>query len=231
MHNWFLKSLLKPNSENRNVWDYWWSFIYILNFLHVLMPYVYFLQLIFLKEYTVAEGQTFHFKHFCCFECDIPLAEKSYVSKDDNPVCLPCYERKYSKVSYLTFLNIHSSISFFNVILSSIRDATVAVIRSKQVTRELVGKSWAGMRQHRVLNAFNAWNRYLEANLLSEMTNRYVVRNALFSLILRLAEGIWLLSTISNDVTEFSENLMIRVTSFEQKFVLFSELLWCLQVN
>lgn len=54
-------------------------------------------ELIFLKEYTIAEGQSFHVKHFCCFECDIPLGGMQYVPKDGNPVCLPCYEIKYGK--------------------------------------------------------------------------------------------------------------------------------------
>ncbi|XP_065199638.1 testin isoform X2 [Planococcus citri] len=54
-------------------------------------------ELIFLKEYTVAEGQSFHVKHFCCFECDIPLGGMQYVPKDNHPVCLSCYEIKYGK--------------------------------------------------------------------------------------------------------------------------------------
>lgn len=47
----------------------------------------------------MAEGQAFHVRHFCCFECDIPLGGKQYVPKDGQPVCLPCYEQKYGKVS------------------------------------------------------------------------------------------------------------------------------------
>ncbi|XP_026285599.2 uncharacterized protein LOC113211450 isoform X1 [Frankliniella occidentalis] len=54
-------------------------------------------ELIFVKEYTVAEGQDFHVKHFCCFECDEPLGGKQYVPKEGQPVCLPCYELKYGK--------------------------------------------------------------------------------------------------------------------------------------
>lgn len=54
-------------------------------------------ELIFVKEYTVAEGQAFHVKHFCCFECDEPLGGKQYVPKDGQPICLPCYGRKYGK--------------------------------------------------------------------------------------------------------------------------------------
>lgn len=55
-------------------------------------------QLIFVKEYTVAEGQAFHVKHFCCYECDDPLGGKQYVPKDGQPICLPCYGQKYGKV-------------------------------------------------------------------------------------------------------------------------------------
>lgn len=51
-------------------------------------------ELIFTKEYTVAENASFHVRHFCCFHCDTPLADQNYVSDDKSgqPVCLPCYE-------------------------------------------------------------------------------------------------------------------------------------------
>lgn len=50
-------------------------------------------ELIFVKEYCLAENCTFHVKHFCCFECDTPLAGQNYLMEDAQPVCLPCYER------------------------------------------------------------------------------------------------------------------------------------------
>lgn len=51
-------------------------------------------ELIFTKEYTAAEGSTFHIKHFCCYQCDIPLAGKQYVPEDGTnmPLCLNCYD-------------------------------------------------------------------------------------------------------------------------------------------
>lgn len=49
-------------------------------------------ELIFVKEYCLAENSTFHVKHFCCFECDSPLAGQNYVMEDAQPVCLPCFE-------------------------------------------------------------------------------------------------------------------------------------------
>lgn len=55
-------------------------------------------ELIFVKEYCLAENSTFHVKHFCCFECDTPLAGQNYVMEDaQQPVCLPCYERIKAK--------------------------------------------------------------------------------------------------------------------------------------
>ncbi|XP_050530404.1 testin [Daktulosphaira vitifoliae] len=54
-------------------------------------------ELIFLKEYTIAENHTFHVRHFCCFECDKPLAGLEYVQIDNQPVCLDCYQVKYGK--------------------------------------------------------------------------------------------------------------------------------------
>nr|CAD7459413.1 unnamed protein product [Timema tahoe] len=56
--------------------------------------------LIFVKEYTMAEEHAFHVKHFCCFECDVPLGGKKYVVKHDQPVCLSCYAKKYGKKCY-----------------------------------------------------------------------------------------------------------------------------------
>lgn len=51
-------------------------------------------ELIFTKEYTAAEGATFHIKHFCCYQCDIPLAGQQYIPDDQTnmPMCLNCYE-------------------------------------------------------------------------------------------------------------------------------------------
>lgn len=54
-------------------------------------------ELIFVKEYTCAEGKAFHVKHFCCYECDVPLGGKQYIPKDNQPVCLQCFESKYGK--------------------------------------------------------------------------------------------------------------------------------------
>lgn len=55
-------------------------------------------ELIFTKEYTAAEGATFHIKHFCCFHCDIPLAGHQYIpdEKTNMPLCLSCYDQYYA---------------------------------------------------------------------------------------------------------------------------------------
>ncbi|KAF3855272.1 hypothetical protein F7725_023327 [Dissostichus mawsoni] len=54
------------------------------------------LLLIFSNEYTQAEGQNWHLKHFCCFECDCILAGETYVMENDKPVCQPCYMKSYA---------------------------------------------------------------------------------------------------------------------------------------
>lgn len=59
--------------------------------------YFYLLQLIFVREYTVAEGHNYHVKHFCCWDCDIPLAGQQYITENDRPLCLPCYQKSYAK--------------------------------------------------------------------------------------------------------------------------------------
>ncbi|XP_036149159.1 testin [Monomorium pharaonis] len=54
-------------------------------------------ELIFVREYTVAEGHNYHIKHFCCWDCDIPLAGQQYITENDRPLCLPCYKKSYAK--------------------------------------------------------------------------------------------------------------------------------------
>ena len=61
-------------------------------------------QLIFSNEYTQAEDQNWHLKHFCCFECDCVLAGETYVMEKDKPVCKPCYMSNYSVVCVCVFV-------------------------------------------------------------------------------------------------------------------------------
>lgn len=57
-------------------------------------------ELIFTKEYTAAEGATFHIKHFCCYQCDVPLAGQQYLPDDKTnmPLCLPCYNAFHAEL-------------------------------------------------------------------------------------------------------------------------------------
>ncbi|NXR10023.1 TES protein, partial [Semnornis frantzii] len=55
-------------------------------------------ELIFSNEYTQAEGQNWHLKHFCCFDCDCVLAGEIYVTVNDKPVCKPCYVKNHAAV-------------------------------------------------------------------------------------------------------------------------------------
>ncbi|XP_052027043.1 testin-like [Apodemus sylvaticus] len=57
-------------------------------------------ELIFSNEYTQAEDQNWHLKHFCCFECNSVLAGKIYVMVSDKPVCKPCYMKKHTVVCH-----------------------------------------------------------------------------------------------------------------------------------
>ncbi|XP_014678167.1 PREDICTED: testin-like [Priapulus caudatus] len=54
-------------------------------------------ELIFAREYTQAEDQNWHIKHFCCWNCDTPLGGQHYVAKDSKPYCLGCYENILAK--------------------------------------------------------------------------------------------------------------------------------------
>lgn len=57
-------------------------------------------ELIFTKEYTAAEGATFHIKHFCCYQCDTPLAGQQYLpdEKTNMPLCLKCYDEFHAEL-------------------------------------------------------------------------------------------------------------------------------------
>ncbi|XP_028670319.1 testin [Erpetoichthys calabaricus] len=55
-------------------------------------------ELIFSNEYTQAEGQNWHLKHFCCFDCDCVLAGEIYVMVNEKPVCKPCYVKNHAAV-------------------------------------------------------------------------------------------------------------------------------------
>lgn len=56
-------------------------------------------EIIWSSEYTSAEGQSFHIKHFCCYHCDTPLAGKEYTPDDQTnmPLCLECYGKYYAE--------------------------------------------------------------------------------------------------------------------------------------
>ncbi|XP_030642261.1 testin isoform X2 [Chanos chanos] len=53
-------------------------------------------ELIFSNEYTQAEEQNWHLKHFCCFDCDCVLAGETYVMENDKPICKPCYMKNHA---------------------------------------------------------------------------------------------------------------------------------------
>merc|ERR550519_1555129 len=55
-------------------------------------------ELIFAAEYTGAEDQHWHLKHFCCWICDRPLAGHKYIPVDGQPHCLMCWQATHGKV-------------------------------------------------------------------------------------------------------------------------------------
>ncbi|XP_078063721.1 prickle-like protein 2, partial [Mustelus asterias] len=54
-------------------------------------------EIIFSTECTVAEGRHWHVRHFCCFECEAPLAGLRYVMKGSQPFCFTCFEAVYAE--------------------------------------------------------------------------------------------------------------------------------------
>ena len=56
-------------------------------------------ELIFASEYTGAENRVWHLRHFCCYECDKPLAGHKYIPGDNgHPLCLMCFQAKHGRV-------------------------------------------------------------------------------------------------------------------------------------
>ncbi|XP_028397631.1 uncharacterized protein LOC114521396 isoform X2 [Dendronephthya gigantea] len=54
-------------------------------------------ELIFAREFTEAEGRSWHKKHFCCFECESVLGGQRYIMKQDRPYCCSCYEQRFAQ--------------------------------------------------------------------------------------------------------------------------------------
>ncbi|XP_031639319.1 testin-like, partial [Contarinia nasturtii] len=56
-------------------------------------------EIIWSKEYTSAEGRCYHVKHFCCYNCDTPLAGKKYTPDDQTnmPLCLDCFDKYFAE--------------------------------------------------------------------------------------------------------------------------------------
>uniref|UniRef100_A0A915HY73 Testin n=1 Tax=Romanomermis culicivorax TaxID=13658 RepID=A0A915HY73_ROMCU len=55
-------------------------------------------ELIFAKEYTMAEERNWHVQHFCCYNCDTHLGGKRYVCKHEQPYCLDCYKLLFARL-------------------------------------------------------------------------------------------------------------------------------------
>ncbi|XP_055858920.1 protein espinas isoform X2 [Episyrphus balteatus] len=54
-------------------------------------------EIIFSDECTEAEGNTWHMKHFACFECDHQLGGQRYIMRDGKPFCLTCFDTMFAE--------------------------------------------------------------------------------------------------------------------------------------
>ena len=43
------------------------------------------------------KGKQWHEECFCCMECKEPIRNKSFIPRDEQVVCVPCYEDKYAQ--------------------------------------------------------------------------------------------------------------------------------------
>jgi len=64
-------------------------------------------ELIFATEYTGAEDCFWHLKHFCCYECDTPLAGHKYIPVNSQPYCLNCWQNSHGKICCTCEVYIH----------------------------------------------------------------------------------------------------------------------------
>lgn len=49
-------------------------------------------ELIFTKEYCLTHHKTYHIKHYCCYNCDLPLVGQKFVMEGEQPFCFACFE-------------------------------------------------------------------------------------------------------------------------------------------
>ncbi|MGH0145981.1 UNVERIFIED_CONTAM: hypothetical protein FKN15_049791 [Acipenser sinensis] len=86
-------------------------------------------ELIFSNEYTQAEDQNWHLKHFCCFDCDCVLAGEIYVMVNNKPVCKACYMKNHAAaVRYIELLPKEKQ---------PVAGTVGAVYRKKQMAKQL----------------------------------------------------------------------------------------------
>ena len=43
------------------------------------------------------KGKQWHEECFCCLECTEPIRNKSFIPREEQVVCVPCYEEKYAQ--------------------------------------------------------------------------------------------------------------------------------------
>lgn len=65
--------------------------------IRLLFQFYFSFQIIFADECTEAEGQSWHMKHFSCFDCDCLLGGERYIMRDGRPYCCKCFEHQYSE--------------------------------------------------------------------------------------------------------------------------------------
>lgn len=90
------------------------------------------LQIIFAREYTQAENQAWHVQHFCCWYCDTPLAGLRYIAQQNNPYCVQCFDRLYSKVRRFYFVGKSSKKYLFSLTSQSMCSSAHNVCRGQK---------------------------------------------------------------------------------------------------
>lgn len=53
-------------------------------------------ELIYVGEYSQAMDQNWHPGHLCCYYCDESLSNQKFVTVDEQPSCINCYDKKFA---------------------------------------------------------------------------------------------------------------------------------------
>uniref|UniRef100_A0A183JW10 LIM zinc-binding domain-containing protein n=1 Tax=Schistosoma curassoni TaxID=6186 RepID=A0A183JW10_9TREM len=86
-------------------------------------------------------GQQWHEECFLCVECKQPIGAKSFIPRENQVVCVPCYEAKYAqRCTKCSEVGLHSLLSY-------------SIIYCNDYNDEMVGRKLGAAKPKRGVNA------------------------------------------------------------------------------